>query len=429
VLCRATYLEALSAAMFAARLAVGGGVLDIARAAEAAPRPATARLADLLLDGFAAYFTGGYAAGLPLLRRAVKAARLKKSAHDDLRWLWLAGLAALHIWDDESWDVLSARHVELSRRVGVLTELPLALSSRAMMLLFAGELTAAESLVQEAQTVTEATGESLTAYGALGIAAFRADQATVSELTEATTRDAMSRGEGIGITVAEWANAMLNNGIANYDKAMITAQRAAEHATDIGVSPWGTVELIEAAVRGTMRETAAAALSQLGEMTSASGTDWALGLQARSCAQLSDGAEAERLYREAIEQLGRTRMRTELARARLLYGEWLRRERRRIDARIQLRIAHEMFDAMGMEAFAERARRELHATGEVARKRTADVSAEELTVQEAQVARLARDGLTNPEIGARLFISAKTVQYHLSKVFTKLGISSRSQLH
>ncbi len=429
VLCRATYLDALSAAMFAARLAEGGGVLEIARAAEAAPRPATTRLADLLLDGFTAYFTGGYAAGLPLLRRAVKAARRKKSAGDELRWLWLAGLAALHIWDDESWDVLSARHVELARAAGVLTELPLALSSRAMMLLFAGDLSAAESLVHEAQTVTEATGDSLTPYGALGLAALRADQAMVSELTEATTTDAMSRGEGIGITVAEWANAMLNNGIANYDKAMITAQRAAEHATDIGVSAWGTVELIEAAVRGTMRDTAAGALSQLGEMTSASGTDWALGLQARSCAQLSDGAEAERLYREAIERLGRTRMRAELARARLLYGEWLRRERRRIDARTQLRIAQEMFDAMGMEAFAERARRELHATGEVARKRTADVSAEQLTVQEAQVARLARDGLTNPEIGARLFISAKTVQYHLSKVFTKLGIGSRSQLH
>jgi DNA-binding CsgD family transcriptional regulator len=297
-----------------------------------------------------------------------------------------------------------------------------------MMLLFAGELSAAESLVQEAQTVTEATGDSLTPYGALGLAALRADQATVSELTEATTRDAMSRGEGIGITVAEWANAMLNNGIANYHTAMITAQRAAEHATDIGVSAWGTVELIEAAVRSTMMDTAAGALSQLGEMTSASGTEWALGVQAGSSAQVSDGAEAERLYREAIERLGRTRMRVELARACLLYGEWLRRERRRIDARTQLRIAHEMFDAMGMEAFAERARRELRATGEVARKRTADVSAEQLTVQEAQVARLARDGLTNPQIGARLFISAKTVQYHLSKVFTKLGISSRSQL-
>ena len=428
VLCRATYLEALSAAMFAARLALGGGVLEIARAAEAAPRPATPRLADLLLDGFAAYFTGGYAAGLPILRRAVKVARRKKPADDELRWLWLAGLAALHIWDDESWDVLSARHVELARAAGVLTELPLALSSRAMVLLFAGELSAAEALVQEAQTVTEATGDNVTPYGALVLAALRADQAMVSELTEATTRDAMSRGEGIGITVAEWANAMLNNGTANYAKAMITAQRAAEHATDIGVSAWGTVELIVPAVRGNMMDTASRALSQLREMTSASGTEWALGVEARSRALLSDGAEAERLYREAIDRLGRTRMRTELARAHLLYGEWLRRERRRTDARAQLRMAHDMFDAMGTEAFAERARRELLATGETARTRTAGTTDPQLTPQEAQVARLARDGLTNPEIGARLFISAKTVQYHLSKVFTKLGISSRSQL-
>ncbi len=429
-LSRATYLEALSAAMFAARLAVGGGVLEIARAAEPAPLPATPRLADLLLDGFAAHFTGGYAAGLPILRRAVSAARRNESADEEVRWLWLAGLAALHIWDDESWDVLSARHVELARAAGVLTELPLALSSRAIMLLFAGELSAADSLVHEAQTVTEATGGSLTPYGALGLAALRANQAMVSELTEATTTPgAMSRGEGIGITVAEWANAMLNNGIANYDKAMITAQRAAEHATDIGVSAWGTVELIEAAVRGTMMDTAAAALSQLGEMTNASGTDWALGIEARSRALLSDATDAELLYRAAIERLGRTRMRVDLARTHLLYGEWLRRERRRTDARAQLRTAHDMFDAIGMEAFAERARRELLATGETARKRTAAPSGPQLTPQEEQVARLAAEGLTNPEIGARLFISAKTVQYHLSKVFTKLGISSRSQLH
>ena len=415
--------------MFAARLAVGGGVLEIARAAEAAPRPATLRMADLLLDGFAAYFTGGYAAGLPILRRAVKAARRRKSADDELRWLWLAGLAALHIWDDESWDVLSARHVELARAAGVLTELPLALSSRAMVLLFAGELSAAEALVQEAQMVTEATGDNVTPYGALGLAALRADQADGvrthrghhkgCDVARGRHRDNRRR---VGQCDAEQRH-------SNYAKAMITAQRAAEHATDIGVSAWGTVELIVAAVRGTMMDTAARALSQLREMTSASGTDWALGVEARSRALLSDGAEAERLYREAIERLGCTRMRTELARAHLLYGEWLRRERRRTDARAQLRTAHEMFDAMGTEAFAARARRELLATGERARTRAAGGTGPQLTPQEAQIARLARDGLTNPEIGTRLFISAKTVQHHLSNVFTKLGISSRSQLH
>jgi DNA-binding CsgD family transcriptional regulator len=250
----------------------------------------------------------------------------------------------------------------------------------------------------------------------------------VSELTEATTTGAMSRGEGIGITVAEWANAMLNNGIANYAKAMITAQRAAEHATDIGVSAWSTIELIEAAARSGASDTAAGSAARLCEMTSASGTDWALGVEVRSRALLSGGVEADQLYRDAIERLDRTCVRTELARTHLLYGEWLRRERRRTDARAQLRTAHNMFDAMEMEAFAERARRELLATGEKARTRTASTMGPQLTPQEAHVVRLARDGLTNPEIGARLFISAKTVQYHLSNVFTKLGISSRSQL-
>ena len=381
-LSRMTYLNALEAAVFAGRLAVGGGVLEVARAAQAAPRSATPRLADLLLDGFAAYFTDGYAAALPLLRRAIKAARHRRPA-DELRCLWLAGIAALHIWDDESWDALSARCVELARAAGALTELPLALSSRALMLLFAGELNAAESLVQEAQTVIEATGDSISPHGALGLAALRGDQATVSRLTEATTRDAVSRGEGIGITVAEWANAMLNNGIGNYGTAMTDAQGAAEGVTDIGVSAWAAVELIEAAVRGALMDTAADALSQLGQMTGASGTDWALGVEARSRALLSKAADAERGYREAIERLGRTRMRTELARAHLLYGEWLRRERRRIDARTQLRIAHGMFDALGMAGFAERSRRELQATGETALERAAAVKGEQLTVRGA----------------------------------------------
>nr|WP_082279273.1 LuxR family transcriptional regulator [Mycobacterium colombiense] len=425
-LSRATYLEALSAAMFAGRLAVGGGVVDVARAAQESPPPSTPRLPDLLVDGLTALYTDGYAAGLPLLRRAVSAAHPATSSDEQLRWLWLAGVAALHIWDDESWAALSARHVELARAAGALTELPLALSSRAVMLVFAGELDAAESLVQEAQTVTEATGERLSPYGALALAALRADEAALRELTATTTRDAMSRGEGIGITVLEWATAVLNNGIGNYEKALAAAGRAAEHPTDLGASPWCLIELIEAAVRSAMMDTATDNLSRLVEMTGASGTEWALGVQARSRALLSDGIEAERSYREAIERLGRTRMRIELGRAHLLYGEWLRRERRLTDARAQLRTAHNMLDAMGAEAFAERARRELHATGETARKRIKN--GPELTAQEAQVARLARDGLTNPEIGARLFISARTVQHHLRKVFVKLGISSRSQL-
>jgi DNA-binding CsgD family transcriptional regulator len=426
VLSRSTYLDALAAAMFASRLAAGSGVLEVALAVQDSIAPAEPLLPDLLLDGLSAHFTDGYGAGAPLLRRAVSAA--VTSSSEELRCLWLAGVAALHLWDDESWDVLSARQVELARAAGALTELPPALSSRALMLLCVGDLSAAESLIQEAKAVTEATGDSVAPHGALGLTAFRGNQAEGSTLIERTTTDAGRRGEGIGLTIAEWAKALLGNGNGDYKAALAAAQCASEHRTDIGVSAWAAVELIEAAVRSGMTDTAVDTLDRLTEMTSASGTDWALGVEARSRALLSDGLEAEGLYRAAIERLGATRMRTELARAHLLYGEWLRRQRRRIDARAQLRVAHTMLDAMGMEAFAERARRELHATGETARKRTAAANGKQLTAQEVQIARLAREGLSNPEIGARLFISARTVQYHLRKVFTKLDVSSRSQL-
>jgi DNA-binding CsgD family transcriptional regulator len=417
----------MSAAMFSGRLAMGCGVADVARAAAAAPRPATPHLSDLMLDGYVARFTDRYAAAVPILRRAVDAAMA--SSGQALRFLWLASIAALDLWDDKSWDLLSERHVEVARTTGALTELPLALSMRAVMLQFAGELTAAETVVQEAQVVTEATGAGLAPYGALLQAAFRGDEAEVAAFIESTTKDVTRRGEGIGLTVGEHAEALLNNGIGNYKAATVAAQRAVQHQTDLGTSAWCLAELVEAAVRCRSTDVATDTLARLSEMTSASGTDWALGIQARSRALLSDGAEAERLYLDAIDRLGRTRIRAELARSHLLYGEWLRRERRRTDARAQLRIAHGMLDAMGMEAFAARARRELQATGETARKRTtASVDGEQLTAQETQIARLARDGLSNPEIGARLFISARTVQYHLRKVFTKLDISSRSQL-
>jgi DNA-binding CsgD family transcriptional regulator len=425
-LSRTTYLHALQAAVFAGRLAVGGGVVEVAHAAKTSPRPSTPTLSDLLLDGFVANFTDGYAAGLPALGRAVGAAR-RDPSHEEQQFLWLAGIAALHMWDDESWDVLSARHVELGRSAGALAELPLALSSRAVMLTFAGELAAAGALHQELKTVTEATGDSLATDPAMSLAAFCGNQVEASALIEATARDVVRRGEGIWLSVAEWAEAILNNGIGNYQAALAPALRAAEQ-NDLALSAWSTIELIEAAARSGASDTAAGAVARLCEMTSASGTDWALGVEARSRALISDAADAEPLYRDAIERLGRTRMRVELARTHLLYGESLRRERRLGDARTQLHIAHDMFDTMGMEAFAERARRELLATGETARKRTPVATGAQLTPQEEQIARLAGEGLTNPEIGARLFISAKTVQYHLSKVFTKLGISSRSQL-
>jgi DNA-binding CsgD family transcriptional regulator len=290
-------------------------------------------------------------------------------------------------------------------------------------------LAAAEAVIHEAQTVTRATGDRFATSSVMALLGFRGDQAELSALIEANTSDVMKRGEGIWLTVVEYARALLNNGIGNHKAALPLARRAAEQI-DLVTSIRGAVELVEAAARCGSVTIATQALTKLAETTTAAGTDWALGVEARSRALLVDGPEAEQLYRQAIELSGRTRMRTDLARAHLLYGEWLRRQRRRIDARAQLRIAHEMFEAMGMHGFAERAGRELAATGETARKRTATTaSAPQLTSQEAQVARLAAEGLTNPEIGARLFISAKTVAYHLSKVFTKLDISSRAQLH
>lgn len=429
-LSRATYLDGISAAIFTGRLASpGSGVLEVARAASAAPTVATPRAPDLLLDGLTAHYNEGYAAGVPMLRGALAVFGDGMSAEEELHWLWLASVAAaIRLWDYDRWEALSVRHVQLARDTGALSELPLALTSRAYVLLFAGELAAAASLTEEIRAVNEATGSGLAPYGAFGLAALRGEEADARALIDATMRDVTRRGEGVGITFAEWANAVLGNGLGHYDDAAAAARRACGFDDDLGSLAWVTPELAEAASRTGMTEAAVWACDRLEEMTSASGTDWGLGIRARSRALVSEGEAAERLYCESIGRLSKTRLRVDLARAHLLYGEWLRRERRRSEAREQLRTAHDMLEAVGMAGFAERARRELQATGATARKRTLPARHEELTAQEAQIARLARDGLSNPEISSRLFISAHTVQYHLRKVFTKLGITSRSQL-
>jgi DNA-binding CsgD family transcriptional regulator len=296
------------------------------------------------------------------------------------------------------------------------------------MLAYAGELTAASGLLGELRAAMEATGIRLAPFAALTVAARRGRHAEASALIEAITKEARERGEGTPIVFGDWASAVLNNGLGHYQEAMAAAQRAIDGPELASIPRWALVELIEAATRSGRSDIAAKALGRLAVITGASGTDWALGVEARSRALLTEGHAAEGLYREVIERLDRTTIRTELARVRLLYGEWLRRERRRGDARDQLRIAHDMFAAMGMEAFAERARRELRATGETARKPSVPTSDHRLTAQEAQIARMARDGLSNPEIGARLFLSTHTVHYHLHKIFTKLGITSHAQL-
>jgi DNA-binding CsgD family transcriptional regulator len=437
-LARLTYLNALAAADFAGRLAEpGGDMLAVARAAGAAPVSDTPTGVDLLLDGLAANVNVGYATGAPILRAALAAFTVHSVPPElELRSLSMAFSAAIEIWDDDGWELFTSRYVRLAEDLGALSELPSALASRVFTLLLSGELAAAAALVEEERAAAEATESYLAPYTSLAVAALRGNEAETSSLVEVILRSVSARGEGIGITVVQWANAVLSNGLGRYQEALAAAERAAENPWELSFLNWALVELVEAAARSGASGTAADAHRRLAERTAASGTDWALGVEARSNALLCTGEQAESRYREAIDRLGRTRIRTELARAHLLYGEWLRRERRRAEARDQLRTAHRLLEAMGMTAFADRARRELAAAGEVLHGRTdplprsqAGSTAELLTAQEGQVARLAREGLSNPEIGARLFISPRTVQYHLSNVFTKLGITSRSQLH
>ena len=427
-LARDAYRDAFCAALMAGRLAIRGGMLEVAAAARALPSAPQPHAPDLLLDGLAVLATEGYAAGAPILGRALTAFRAEEvRTEQGLRWLPLACRASHDVWDDESWYLLSARLMELAREAGSLAVLPVALRLGAGIQLLAGEFAAAASIAAEAEAVARATGNPAGPYSRLMLAAWRGQEAETGQLIAATTPQMVARGEGRWLTAAHWATAVLSNGLCRYDEALAAAEQGSEYPDELGLAVWPAVELIEAAARTGQPERGIGALSRLAEAAQAAGTDWALGIEARSRALLSDGESADRLYREAIERLGRTRVRVELARAHLLYGEWLRRESRRVDAREQLRTAHQMLTAMGIEGFAERARRELLSTGETVRKYTAE-TAGELTAQEAQIARLAGDGHTNPEIGVQLFISARTVEWHLRKVFTKLGVSSRKEL-
>jgi DNA-binding CsgD family transcriptional regulator len=428
VAARDTLLDALSAALFVGRLSGEVGIADVARVARAAAT-ASDRPQDLLLEGLATVITEGYAVGAPMLRRAVEAFRTADlPVGDQLRWLWLATHAAHDVWDDEAWHELCDRHVALARSAGALSVLPIALSARIGLHLFAGELATAASLVEEANAVTHAIGTGLPPYGALALAAFRGDEARATELIRAVRAEVGPRGDGMGLTLVEHAEAMLFNGLGRYDAACEAARRGAEHPQELAFSLWSLPQLVEAAVRSGRPELAADALARLVQTTGPSGTAWALGVEARCRALVADGDEAERWYREAIDRLARARVRAEHARAHLLYGEWLRREGRRVDCREQLRTAHAMLSEMGLEAFAERARRELVGTGERARGRN-PATRDDLTPQELQIAELARQGLSNPEIGERLFLSPRTVEWHLKKVFVKLGIKSRMALH
>jgi ATP/maltotriose-dependent transcriptional regulator MalT len=418
------------AAMFAGRLAGAGDLLEVFRAARALPAPADPpRPVDLILDGLALLVTDGPAAAAPALRHVVSAfAGPGIFAAEGLRWGWLAQAAASALWDDDAWRVMLVRQVRLAHDAGALDQLPIMLGALGTAAAWSGDFAAAASLIAEADAVREVTGSRAAPFAAMMLASLRGDQAEAAPLIEASIAQATAGGQGIAVAYAHWVAAILANGLARYDEALAAARHAREDPFTLHVSMWALPELVEAAARSGNTEVAVGALERLAETTQAGGTDFGLGLEARCRALLSDGAAADELYREAIDRLGRTRLRPELARAHLLYGEWLRRQGRRVDARGQLRTAHDMFAAIGMKAFAERARRELIATGEKVPKRSAETRGR-LTTQEEQIARLARDGRTSPEIGAQLFLSARTVEWHLGKVFTKLGIGSRRELH
>jgi DNA-binding CsgD family transcriptional regulator len=431
-LARETYLDAWGAALAIGHVAAGD-MAEISRAARALPRSLDPGPVELLLDGLALLITDGLAAAAPALRQAAGAfAGDGISVGDGLRWGWLASVPPLLLWDDDGWRAVVAGQVRLARNAGALETLPLHLATAGIITAWSGAFGAAAALIAEFEAVCEATGARIPPYAALVLAGLRGSQAEAVPLLDATINAAEAAGQGLTATAARWMAAVLYNGLGRYDEAREAARQAAGDPAGLYVSTWALPELIEAATRTGNMPMADDALARLAETTQAGGTDFGLGIEARSRALVTGGQAAEGMYREAINRLGRTQLRPELARAHLLYGEWLRRQGHRSQAREQLRTAHGMFDEIGMEGFAERTRRELLATGETARKRAAQAAVDasrELTAQETQVARLARDGLSNPEIGARLFISSHTVQYHLSKVFAKLGVSSRAQLH
>jgi DNA-binding CsgD family transcriptional regulator len=427
-LARETYLDAFSAVLFGARLNGKVGIRDVAEATRAGPRPPDAEpaTADLLLDALVA-LADDYGVAVPLCRRALEwLSDDNASAEERLRWQWQGCLVALETWDDEHACSLSCSSVEIARETGTLSDLALALSARAPVLVFCGDLDGAAAIVSETAAVQDATGIRSAPYGALILSAWQGRLRETSDLIETTEREAGDRREGIALAISAYARAVLCNGLGRYEQALAAAVSASEHP-EVVAENWGLSELVEPATRCGRTDLAADALKRLTTKARATRTAWALGIEARARALLGEGAGAERWFRTVIDSLSRTQMRAELARTHLLYGEWLRRESRRVDARAELSVAHDQFASMGMVGFAERAGGELLATGEKVRRRIAETR-DELTPQERQVAQLACDGLSNPEIAARLFLSRRTVEWHLRHVFSKLEIRSRRQL-
>jgi DNA-binding CsgD family transcriptional regulator len=426
---RETYLDAITAALFAGSLANGGHARDVARAVLAARQPqGPPSASDLLLRGLALLIAEGPAAGTPITKQALEAFRGDTVGTEErLRWSWLAGRTAAFIWDYDTWDALTSRQVEAARAAGVLSILPLTLSTTAGVQLFAGRLSEAESLFEQAEAVADATDTRTAKYAAVLVAAFRGYEREARSFIDAAAEDFAARGEGMGVTLTKCAIAVLCNGLARYDEAYVAAQEALEDPCELWFWPWATVELIEAASRTGRGAAAGSAFERLAEGTSASGTVWAAATEDRCRALLSEGALAEKSYASAIDRLSPTSLHLDLARTHLVFGEWLRRESRPADARDHLRVAHRLFKEFGSISYTERSRVELAATGERTRKRSPDVGGH-LTPQETRVAELVSRGATNVEIAGQMFVSPSTVEYHLHKAFRKLGVTSRTQL-
>ena len=420
---RETYLEAFAAAMFAGRLGTGPDEREIAEAARASFRAPSPGAAEALLDALVTRFSEGYAASVAPLSQALRAFCEPGGSAEDQRWLWLACRLAQDLWDDELWQELATRGVRVARDTGALTLLPNMANYLAAFDVHSGDFAAAAALIDEVDAITLATGIPPLKYSAYLLAASRGDREHVRAMWDFHVTGVLARGEGSAVAGEGWMSALLHNGHGRYGEALADAREACEREEVVAFGR-GLVELIEAGVRAGRLDEATVALDRLSVRTQAAGSEWARGTEARCRGLVSDDESA---YREAIERLARSRAALELARSRLVYGEWLRRENRRTEARELLRSAHESFSRMGAEAFADRARRELRATGETVRRITPDTR-DVLTPQEIQVARLARDGHTNPEIGAQLYISPRTVEYHLRKVFRKLDVSTRREL-
>jgi DNA-binding CsgD family transcriptional regulator/tetratricopeptide (TPR) repeat protein len=426
-LARETYLEALGAGIYAGRLGDSEVLRSAARAALATPGAGRPMAVDLLLEGLALWLTEGHAVAVPSLRAAVDA--FVRGTSDDaeiVRWLWLAAPAAIELWDFDRWHEMTSRSLSFARDLGALSALPTALIYSAGVHLLAGRFSDAEALSEEADAINAAAGSPPLTYTALALAAWRGRETTALELIERSAKDATARGEGRTVALAEYGRVVLSLGLGRYERALAAARQLCKYE-DVSIFVATLPELIEAATRVGEQGAAESALAQFEERTGGAESAWARGTEARCRALVSEGRDADALYQEAVEQLAGVRSELHLARTQLVYGEWLRREGRRVDAREQLRPAHDFFEGVGASGFAERARRELLATGETVRKRSPETR-DDLTPQEVHIARLAREGRTNPEIGAELFLSPRTVEWHLGKVFAKLGISSRREL-